>query len=862
VKQTDTDVPTAGPAAVRAATGRAAGLAAAVTLLVLCAGNAVAGAFPFGSRTRAVNDLGNQYVPFHTHLWDLLHGRADGDLFLNWQSGFGASFLPDLGTYLSSPFALLVGLFPRDGIDLAVFVLTCLKTASAAALMAVFLLRLRHGAWWAAGLLGSSYGLCGWVLADAVYNTMWLDGLIALPLLFLVGEWSLAGRRPVLGTFLLALCWVANFYTAYMATLAAGLLLLARLWTMPLSPRARTAAVLRAARTVALGVGLSAPVTVTVYAGTRHAHPGRAGTFTPVAVEDLLTRLLPATYSFGSPALYVDAFALLLALSLPFNRAVPPRVRAALSVLVVAVLLSLQWPPANLVWNGFATPNGSAYRAAFVVCGLLVVAAWTSFAHAPPRGRPLWAALALVAVCAACAPGSDLSSALTLPATAAGTALAGVALWGLARGGRPSPRSTVAGRWSLVLLVCAVLGQSVATTAYAERLRVAQKDDYASWGDRQEAQRAAIALVDDWPRHRTDPGREQTVGNDPLVVGGQGGQYYSSLTSDVLARTLVALGGGYTSRGRSVQSLDNPVVDAVFSVGARLRTGPDPHQDWHRDANNRVEVVRRPVPPLVTVHPAGPVPPEFGDSAFRNQELMLGTRVYTLPRFSLGRTDSPARPDGRGGVVPARSGARYLTGTCPAGTELHLWAPHFSGTARQEPGTGRLPTGRFRADHRPVTKTASVQFLGAVPASGRFAVRLEPERGGVVPARAVGCLDTGRLRAAVARLTATGARAVHVDGHALTATLPPGAKGVAVVAVPRIAGWRCALGDAAPRPADRRLGLIALPLDGRATRLSCVFHPPGLRAGTAVGVASLLVLCTFVVMRAVRARRSPEESPC
>lgn len=92
--------------------GQVALLAAALTVVVLCAADAIAGSYPFGPRTRNVNDLGNQYVPFHAHLWDLLHGRATGGLLVNWQSGFGASFLPDLGTYLTSPFAPLVAVFP------------------------------------------------------------------------------------------------------------------------------------------------------------------------------------------------------------------------------------------------------------------------------------------------------------------------------------------------------------------------------------------------------------------------------------------------------------------------------------------------------------------------------------------------------------------------------------------------------------------------------------------------------------------------------------------------------------------------------------------------------------------------------
>ncbi|MFE6327173.1 YfhO family protein [Streptomyces sp. NPDC057840] len=834
---------------------RAATLAAALTLLVVCVGNAAAGAFPFGARTRNVNDLGNQYVPFHAHLRDLLHGQADGDLFVNWQSGLGSSFLPDLGTYLASPFAPLVALFPRTEIDLAVFVIACLKMAAAAGVMAVVLLRLREGPWWVAGCLGASYGLCGWALADAVYNTMWLDGLIALPLLFLVAEWVLAGRRTVSGVLVVALCWVANFYTAYMATLAAGLLLLARALTTPLTWRVRFAASLRAGVTAAAGVALAAPVVLTVYLGTRQAHPGRTGSFTPITGEDLLARLLPATYSFSGPALYVDAVAFLLALSLPFNPAVPRAARAVLSASVVAVILSLQWAPTNLVWNGFATPNGSPYRAAFVVCGLLVIAAWMSVAHGLPSARPLYAALGPAVVVVAVARGSVVWSGWTLPVTVAGIVLAFAGLWGLVRAVRRSPHGRVP-RWCLALLICALVGQSVATTAYTERLRVAQKDDYAPWGERQDVQRAAIDRVDGWPRYRTDPGREQTVGNDPLVVGGQGAQYYSSLTSDVLARTLMALGNGYTSRGRSVQSLDNPVTDVVFSVGARLRTAPDPHQNWYPGSGNGVQVLRQPVPPLVTVHPAG-APRGFGKSVFRNQELMLGSRVYTLPRLSLGRKDSPAVPVvGDGRAVPGRSGTWHITGVCPAGTSLHMWAPHYSGIASQVNGEAALPVGRFRADHAPVTKAAAIQPLGDVPGTGRFTVRLDPQQGGTVPAQAIGCLHTDRLRAAAARLTATGAREVKVNGHSLTARLPPGSKGVAVVAVPRIQGWRCATGRAEPRPAGARLGLIAVALDGRSTDLRCTFRPPGLRAGTAVALVTLLALCTFAGVRSVRSRRT------
>ncbi|MFJ9541486.1 YfhO family protein [Streptomyces sp. NPDC101225] len=851
----------------------AALLAAVITVTALCVADTAARSYPFGPGTRSVNDLGNQYVPFHAHLWDLLHGRADGGLFLNWQSGYGAGFLPDLGTYLSSPFALLVGVFPRDGIDLAVYVVTVLKTACAGAAAAWLLLSLRRGPWWGAGLLGASYALCGWSVAVGSYNPMWLDGLIALPLLCLVAEWTRQGRRPLLGVGVVALVWIANFYTAYMATLAAGAVLLLRLWLAEPVLRRRAAAAGRAAGTVLLGVGLAAPLPAVVYFGTAHAYPGRQVRFRPVPAEDLLARLLPTTYSFSSPAVYAGTAALVLALALPFHRRVPRRVRAGWTLLTVAVALSLQWAPTQLVWHAFATPQGSAYREAFVLCALLVVAAWHTLSYGPPDARALGAAGGLLALITAVASRSALVHPVTWAVflLAIAGAFGGLALLRYTDAGRRTgtgPRAdggrrVVAAGSALALLFGGQFGEATATSAVATRLRLGHMDDYAPWGARQQAQAEAIARADGWPRYRTDPGREQTVANDPLSVGGQGAQYYSSLTSDVLSRTLTALGGGWSSRGRSVQSLDNAVTDAIFSVGARVHSPPDPHQTWSERDGGGLTVSRQDVPPLVTVHPSGASATGWGPSPYRNQELLLGARVYTVPRITVrtGKGLPPSRDPRHPGLlvgVPDPGSARLpaVTAGCPAGSEVYLWAPHFWGTARL---AGGGPTGRFRSDAR-VTKIAGMQRLGTVPASGRVHIDLTPKATGTVPDGAVGCLDTARLHSAVVRLMATGATRVTVSGDSVRAELPRGSRGVAVVAAPRIAGWRCAAGEADARPAGEYHGLIAVPVDGPATTVICTFHPPGLRLGTAVAAAALLTLALLGVLAAVR-RRRPAASP-
>lgn len=762
------------PSLLRSPRGRSAATAALLAVVTVCAGDAVARGFPFGPRTRAVNDLGNQFVPFHTHLWDLLHGRTDGELLLNWRSGYGSSFLPDLGTYLTSPFALLVGVFPRDRADLAVYAVTLVKTGVAAAAMTWLLTALRRarGREWVAVVLGASYALCGWSVTEAVYNPMWLDGLIAFPLLCLAGEWARTARRPVLGTLLVTLAWVSNFYTAYMATLGAALVLAVRLLLQNGTARERIRGLGRAARTVLLGIGLAAPVLLPVFLGTRHAYPGLDREFAPADWSDVAARLLPATYGFFSPALFLGTGSLLLACALAFHRGAPRAERWVWPGLVALVALSLQWGPTHLLWHAFATPNGSPFRQTFVLSGLVVVAAWTAVAHGRPDLRALLGGAGTLVLIAVCAAPSDLVSRWTYPLFAAGL-VASVGAFALVRGGRFALLAAV-------LLVGAQAGQAAATTAYADRQRLRQLDDYAPWGERQRLQADAVARADGWPRYRTDPGLEQSTANDPLTVGGQGAAYYSSHTPDVTTRTFLALGGGWTSRGRALQSLDNPVTDAVFSVGARVHMPRDPHQSWNRPDDRPVTVTRRDVPPLVTVRPPGPAPAGWGRSPFRNQEKLLGARVYTLPATTLRSAGGRPAADRNAHAYEVAPGAYTLSASCPAGSRVFLWAPDLFGTALL--GTAGEPMD-IRGDLP--ARRAGVLPLGA--GSGRIAVTLRAERSGTVPHDSVGCLAPDRLASAVAGLKRTGATRVSASGSGVHAELPAGAR-----------GWRCW-----PRPGSR-----------------------------------------------------------
>ncbi|MGW4703592.1 YfhO family protein [Streptomyces sp. NPDC004285] len=674
---------------------RAPAAAALLTAVLLCLATRLSRTYPFGPVTRNIVDLGQQYLPFHAYWRAFLLGETHGDAFLNWNSGFGSNFLGDIGTYLSSPFDLLVVFFPADRVELALYVVTAAKISAAAAAMAFLLLRLRPGPWPLATVLGTAYALSGWTLNFGATVPMWLDGLVAFPLLCLVGEWARTGRRPVLGPLVVALAWIANFYTAYMATLGAAVVLAVRLLTAEetAGARQRLAGALRAARSVLIGIGLAAPLVVVVFLATKVADPTPETTFAPAPWTDVLARFLPATASVASPALFIGTPTLALALTLPFNRAVAPRVRVGWTAAVVLVTLSLQWEPTHLLWHAGASPNGIPYRQTFVLCGLLLIGAWFSAARGVPRPPALLAGAALLGALAWAARGSVDIDRWTFPALAAAALLALAAVL-LALGARRRSTARLLPVLAVVLLVAAQAGEVAVTGKRIEE----QQRSKVSWSPRvgpwHATAAAEVARADDWPRHRTDPG-EVPGGNDVLLVGGQGADYYSSLTSDVTSRTLSSLGFGYYAKGRHPVTLDNPVADALFSIGTRLRSKPT--EPVRQDAAPRatVTVTTTPVPPLITVRPPQRPATHPGDSAFARQERLLGADVYELP-------------------VPRRTG-RTLTATCPVGSQVWFWAPDYKGAATL---AGERPV---KFDGKPPSVRAPMQALGTVPDSGAAA---------------------------------------------------------------------------------------------------------------------------------------------
>ncbi|WP_284454717.1 YfhO family protein [Actinomadura madurae] len=667
---------------------------------------------------------------------------------------------------------------------------------------------------------------------DAAYVPQWLDGLIFLPLLCLVGEWTVRRRRWVPGVLIFAAAWYLNFYSAYMATIGAVAIVLARVLSMEMSWRARLEFGIRYTAAATCGVALVMPLFVPTFLAVSNA-PKTDGFAFDVSPLVLLARLLPATEDVGnSPGIYVGTLVLLAVAAFPFDRTVPRRTRVVWTSLPLLLALSFE-RPGQYVWNGFDPPDGSPFRGAFTLCAALVIVGWIGVTEGRPGRRPLLFAAGFQAVLILVALVSPLTSRHAVALLVAGAVAAAATVRAARRAERrPGDRGA---RTALVAaaaaLTAVVAVEQTVTAVVVDQRRSLRFGTSPAWNAAHERRAKAIRSADAFPRYRTVSGRPGFTANDPLLLGAQGAAYYSSVLPLGTSRTLIALGFPYdlrSTQGRHVLDADSPVLDAIFAVGARATAGGEP--------------VRWATPPLVTLRPAARTPAP-GTDPFRVQEAVLGSAVYRFPevRWSPAGGAPPLASSRGTPQIPADDDrrARYeAVVTCAPGSSVAGWTPRSSENLRESASPGMVT-------------------FGTVPRGGTLKIATTAGAE-AAPVPVVGCVDPALLHAAVQRLRADGARWVRVSGHGIEAGIPAGRPGVAVVSVPRVDGWRCASGDGPARRPGSHGGLIAVPIDGSATRISCRYTPPGLPAGTALGLLGLLGMLCGAYLGQRRRRRQED----
>ena len=360
---------------------RAYFLAFVLPVVILFVSYIIFGVWPFGERSVLSLDLNAQYVYYFDYMYDVFAGKES--LFYCWSRNLSGEFMGIIGYYLASPFNWLVWIYPRTMITEGLMTMMLAKAGASGLAMAFLLKRQRGYSDMTATLFPIMYALCGFFVVQTM-NPMWLDGLVALPLVVMGIERVCDRRKFVLYVLSLVYIFASNFYIGYMIGIFSALYFLYYIFSGRSVNRRFgqkcAAAIIYAAASVS-AILMSCFMILPVYKSLSNGKFAfSTPDYTPVEnfnIADIFIKLFPSTYDTvrmeGLPILYCGTLALIFAAVYFCVKKFPARERVAGGMLIGVLVLSMYIRPADMMWHGGQMPNWLPYRYSFIISFLLVL---------------------------------------------------------------------------------------------------------------------------------------------------------------------------------------------------------------------------------------------------------------------------------------------------------------------------------------------------------------------------------------------------------------------------------------------------------------------------------------------------------
>ncbi len=337
--------------------------------------------WPFGERSVLSLDLNAQYVYYYDYMYDVFAGEES--LFYSWSRNLSGEFIGIIGYYLASPFNLLVWIWDRAWITEGLLTMMLAKAGSCGLAMAFLLKKHRGYSDVTTTAFSVMYALCGFFVVQTM-DPMWLDGLIALPLVVMGIERICDKRRFKLYVLSLVYVFVANFYIGYMVGIFSAIYFVYYLASGKSANKCYgeyCGSVLLYGFSSVAAIMMSAFMILPVYKSLSN------GKFTFTVpdyslvenfdISEIFIKLFPTTYDTvrmeGMPALYAGTVALVLAVIYFTCRRISARERISGAALIGLLVLCMYIRPVDMMWHGGQMPNWLPYRYSFVISFLLVL---------------------------------------------------------------------------------------------------------------------------------------------------------------------------------------------------------------------------------------------------------------------------------------------------------------------------------------------------------------------------------------------------------------------------------------------------------------------------------------------------------
>lgn len=821
-------------------------LAAALVPVALLAGlYAAQGVAPFGPNSLFFGDMDGQYSHFLASFSELF-GRG---AFYTWHKALGGEALSWAAYYLFSPFNFLVLLFPTSQLPTAVTLLTLTKAGCAGLSMQLFLRR-RAGSRLSVPL-SWAWALSGYLLGFS-QNIMWMDALIALPLIAWGIRRILEGRSPWLYLVSLAAGIFCCYYIGWMLCLYSLLYFVCGLAAGDAADRKLRVSV-RFALASLLAGGLNAWMLLPVAGALGQGKAQAAmewGFSTNFSLPQLLGQLFAGAYPAGQdtntlPLVFCGTLPLVLA-ALFFFRPGALRPKLAAGGLLACLLLSFWLRTPDLIWHGFQSPSWFNDRYSFLfIFTLLELAALggKGLAKRLPAVRR-FASAGAIALLLACAWGLGLISGWAAVLTLCCLAAAALLL--------AMPRRRAAGLLAAFCLAAELAANGWSSLEAFEPSPSTLPQLTKQWQSTVEELSAQAPLA----RMQLTEGGQNT----PFLLGYNGLSHYSSSYSQTTYELMRALGCTGTS-GWMAWS-DGLTQSAASLLGLRWQLSGTASGQWQQQD----DVWENPCAlPLVVA--AADIESErlALDRPFDNlnqiYNTLLGEDAGILHPIEAEPSvqSMEAGADGLHYTATGENAALRFSLTAPVSGVLYASFPVYD----QYCGADVFVDGEAAGQTLLQQENGTV-CLGQVQTGQTLTVELRPQDDTLsLGGWSFAVEDSQALAAACTRLQQQGLQVTEFAPGLVRGTIrvPEGCTAL-FTSIPAEPGWQVLVDGEEADPETAWDALLCVPVAPGEHQITLRFTPAGLGAGVAVSLCSLGAAAAWLAVRRLghTAQKAPRSS--
>ncbi|MBQ6676997.1 MAG: YfhO family protein [Clostridia bacterium] len=351
------------------------------------------GLWPFADGSVLVLDLNAQYIYYFEKLRAIITGG--GSLLYTFGRALGGEFMGIFAYYLSSPFSLVVALFPKSMMTEAILTMILLKAGTSGLTFGIFIHHLkgrRPAATVAFSVMWSLSAFC--VVMQS--NLMWTDCIVWLPLVLLGVDRIIQKGKFKTFVIFLSLSILSSFYIGYMVCLFIAFYFFVRYFSFTKEERnpngdGEAANFFRALGRTALYSVVSVMIAAIVILPAYYSLSfGKLEFSTPNWEPKQLFNFLPLLSKFffgsydtvrpeGMPFLYCGMMVPLLLPLYFLAKDIKPRKKIAAGLIILFFFAGFNFNVFDIIWHGFQRPNWLNARFAFIFVFFILVMAYDAF---------------------------------------------------------------------------------------------------------------------------------------------------------------------------------------------------------------------------------------------------------------------------------------------------------------------------------------------------------------------------------------------------------------------------------------------------------------------------------------------------